>query len=149
TIQLLGGLAVVGRQQGVTRFRTQKAASLLAYLAFHAGLGAPPQSRDVLLELLWPEADLDAGRPTLSNALSVVRRVLEPTGIAPGTVVLADHSAVRLNPDAIRTDVAAFEEALATAADPELPQAEREQRLVHAAELYRGPLLPGFYEKWI
>src|SRR5437763_1284674 len=132
TIQLLGGLAVAGSQQVVTRFRTQKAASLLAYLAFHATPGAPARSRDSLLELLWPEADLDAGRHNLSNALSVVRRVLEPTGVAPGAVVLADHSAVRLNPAAVRTDVTAFEEAVASAADLGLPAAERERLLLAA-----------------
>ena len=37
TIQLLGGLAARRSQQEVARFRTQKAASLLAFLAFHAG----------------------------------------------------------------------------------------------------------------
>ena len=35
TIQLFGGLAVHGPQRTVTRFRSQKAASLLAYLAQH------------------------------------------------------------------------------------------------------------------
>src|SRR5262245_35791857 len=109
TIQLLGGLAVVGPQQVVTRFRSQKAASLLAYLAFHTGPGAAARPREVLVELLWPEADLDAGRHNLSNALSVLRRILEPIGVGPGTVVLADHHAVRLNPEAVQTDLAAFE----------------------------------------
>src|SRR5262245_39195443 len=123
TIQLLGALAAVGSQQVVTRFRTQKAASLLAYLAFHGGPGPSARPRELLLELLWPEAALDAGRHNLSNALLVIRRVLEPTGVAPGTVVLADYSAVRLSPTAVRTDVAAFEEAVEKAADPKLPEA--------------------------
>src|SRR5262249_55587442 len=109
TIQLLGGLAAAGPQQVITRFRTQKAASLLAYLAFHSGPGAAARSRDLLLEMLWPEANLDAGRHNLSNALSVLRGVMEPAGVHPGSVVRADQSSVRLNSDAVRTDVAAFE----------------------------------------
>src|SRR4029453_2230553 len=113
TIRLLGGLAVVGPQQGVTPFPPKKAASLLPYLAFHPAPGAPAHPREVLLEVLWPEADLDAGRHNLSNALSVLRRVLEPAGIAPGTVILADQHAVRLNPDMVQTDVATFESAAA------------------------------------
>src|SRR5438105_9728764 len=149
SIQLLGGLAAAGPQQVVTRFRTQKAAALLAYLAFHAAPGAAARPRDALLELLWPEADLDAGRHNLSNALSVLRRVLEPPGVLPGTVILADQSSVRLNAAAVRTDVAAFEEAVTQAADPAIQEAERLALLLRAAELYRGPLLPGFYEEWI
>ena len=35
SIQLLGGLALHSPQRQLSRFRTQKAASLLAYLAFH------------------------------------------------------------------------------------------------------------------
>ena len=48
TIQLLGGLAARRSQQEVTRFRTQKSAALLAYLAFHAAPPSLPQPRDVL-----------------------------------------------------------------------------------------------------
>src|SRR5690348_5589340 len=136
TIRLLGGLAVVGPQRVVTRFRTQKAASLLAYLAFHAGPAALPSPRELLLELFWPEADLDAGRHNLSNALSVLRRVLEPAGVPPGTVILADQHAVRLNPDVVQTDVGAFEAAAAKASAPDLPEPETRQLLLRATELY-------------
>src|SRR3712207_1644215 len=101
TIQLLGGLTARGPHRAATRFRTRKTAALLAYLALHcregAGypLGACP--REVLVELCWPETDLHTGRHNLSNALSALRHVLEPPGVPPGTVLLADRSAVRLN----------------------------------------------------
>src|SRR5438874_5042031 len=62
TIQLLGGLAARRSQQEVTRFRTQKAASLLAFLAFHAAPESPPQPRELLIEMLWPETEPEAGR---------------------------------------------------------------------------------------
>ena len=56
-IQLLGVLAARRSQQEVTRLRTQKSASLIAFLAFHAAPHSLPQPRDVLIEMLWPEAD--------------------------------------------------------------------------------------------
>src|SRR5579872_746027 len=88
TIQLLGGLTVHSDLRQVTRFRTQKAASLLAYLAGHT----TPQPREILLALLWPEAEPDVARHNLSNALSFLRHLLEPPGVSPGTVVLADRA---------------------------------------------------------
>src|SRR2546423_222762 len=112
TIQLLGGLAARSTTREVTRFRTQKAAALLGYLAFHAAPHDLPHPRDPLIEQFWPEADLDAGRHNLSNALSVLRQALEPPGVPAGTVLLADRATVRLNPNTVRTDVAAFHEAL-------------------------------------
>jgi DNA-binding SARP family transcriptional activator len=68
TIQLLGGLAARRSQQEVTRFRTQKSAALLAFLAFHAAPNSLPQPRDVLIEMLWPETEHEAGR--LEDALA-------------------------------------------------------------------------------
>src|SRR5215467_16013894 len=107
TLQLLGGLQALSPQRQVTRFRTQKAASLLAYLAFH--LAAQP--RETLIYMLWPDTEIETGRHNLSNALSFLRHVLEPPGVPPGTVLLADRFSVRLNPAAVTTDVAAFESA--------------------------------------
>src|SRR5262245_686136 len=108
TIQLFGGLSAHSAQRQVSRFRTQKAASLLAYLALHPA----PQPRETLIDLFWPDAEPEAGRHNLSNALSFLRHMLEPPGVPPGTVVLADRNAARLNPEAVSTDVYAFEQAV-------------------------------------
>jgi hypothetical protein len=60
----------------------------------------------------------------------------------------ADRAHVWLNPQAIHTDVAEFEEALRNAFSP--PSLEgRLQAQRHAIELYNGELLPGHYEEWI
>jgi DNA-binding SARP family transcriptional activator len=149
TIQLLGRLAARRSQQEVTRFRTQKSAALLAFLAFHAAPNSLPQPRDVLIEMLWPETEPEASRNNLSKALSFLRRVLEPPGVPPGTVILADRASVRLNPAALTSNVLQFESALRRAAREGLPEADRLALWIEAAELYRGPLLPGFYEDWI
>lgn len=108
TIQLLGGLSVDSPQRQITRFRTQKAASLLAFLAFYTAF----QPRETLCDMLWPEAEPEVGRHNLSNALSFLRHVLEPPGVPPGTVILADRASVRLNPAAVRVDVIEFESEL-------------------------------------
>src|SRR6185369_5044235 len=105
TIALLGGLSAHSPQRQLTRFRTQKAASLLAFLAFHPA----PQPRETLLALLWPEVEIETGRHNLSNALSFLRHMLEPPGTPPGSVLQADRFNVGLNPDAVSVDVVAFE----------------------------------------
>ena len=146
-IEMLGRLQV--RQDGravITRFATQKAAALLAYLAYH-GSGMHP--REVLGEMLWPGSNRAAARDRLSTALSSLRHQLEPPGGMPaGSVIRADRFSVGLNPQAIRTDVAEFEAAITTVSQVS-SATERAQVLERAVALYSGPLLPGFYEEWI
>src|SRR5689334_10108462 len=77
-IELLGGQRVVQGERVLTRFRTQKAAILLAYLAYHPDRSHP---RELLFELLWPEVELEVGRNRLRMTLSFLRRPLEPPGV--------------------------------------------------------------------
>lgn len=145
TIQLLGGLAAHGPQGRVRRFRTQKSASLLAFLAFHPAA----QPRERLVDLLWPETELEAGRHNLSMALSFLRHQLEPPGVPPGSVIVADRFSARLNPAAVTVDVLEFDAALRKADGDHLNDAERLAFLLEVAEKYQGALLPGFYDEWI
>lgn len=144
-IQLLGGLRVQIGEREVTRFSTQKTASLLAYLAYHRHQQHP---REVLMEALWPECDPKVGRNRLSVALSALRRQLEPPGIPQGSLIQADRFAVSLNPAAVTTDVAEFCAALHKAARA-TNLAERNQLLQHALSHCHSELLPGFYEDWV
>jgi predicted ATPase/DNA-binding SARP family transcriptional activator/Tfp pilus assembly protein PilF len=145
TILLLGGLRVEHEKRQITRFRTQKAASLLAYLALHPA----PQPRETLIDLLWPDVEIETGRHNLSNALTFLRHLLEPPGVPPGTVLLADRASVRLSPAAVTSDVVEFERDLDRAEAAALSEAERLALLQQALERYQDPLLPGFYEEWI
>src|SRR2546426_12736738 len=97
-IELLGGLRAVHDQTIVSRFRSQKTASLLAYLAYYP---RRQHAREVLIEMLWPESDLDAGRNSLSVALSSLRRQLEPPGIRSGSVVIANRTHAYLRAESI------------------------------------------------
>src|SRR5947209_3413273 len=85
-IEMLGGLRAVHPERVITRFRSQKAGSLLAYLAFYPHRA---HSRDQLIEILWPEDELDAARNKLRIALSSLRSQLEPPGVARGSVLTA------------------------------------------------------------
>ena len=111
--------------------------ALLAYLALSASRGFV--RRDTLLALFWPDADDAHARNSLRQALHHLRQIL-------GEDVVIGRGAEELGcaPDRLWTDVTAMEVSLA-AGDP-----------VAALELYRGPLLPGFYvsdapgfERWV
>lgn len=144
-ITLLGGLSLIRGDRVLIRFRTQKTALLLAYLAHYRHR---IHRRDELIELLWPDSSPEGGRDSLSVALSSLRRQLEPPGVPHGAVLLADRVSVGLSPATVTTDVAAFEAALrAVGVAP--GSTERIQRLQEAVELYQGELLPGFLEDWV
>jgi DNA-binding SARP family transcriptional activator len=145
-IELFGGLRMQHGDQIITRFRTRKTAELLAYLAYYRQRAHP---REVLIELLWPECDVDAGRHSLSVALSALRAQLEPPGTGvEGAILVADRHCVGLNPALVTTDVAEFEMALKSAAHTD-EAAQRAQALATAVELNGGEFLPGYYEDWI
>jgi DNA-binding SARP family transcriptional activator len=143
-IERLGGLRAVSGDRVVTRFRSRRAASLLAYLAYYRSRLHP---REVLIDLFWPESEVAPGRQNLSQSLSSLRHQLEPPGVPPGSVLIADRHSVGFNPDAIRTDAAEFEAALRAAVD--LVALDRIESLAAAIDLYKGPLLPGYYDDWI
>jgi predicted ATPase/DNA-binding SARP family transcriptional activator len=143
-IRLLGGLRAEQGERQVTRFRSRQTALLFAYLVYYPRR----HPREVLIDLLWPEAEPEAGRHNLSQALSSLRRQLEPPGVRAGAVIVADRTAVALNPNACATDTAELEQTLA-AADHARSDVERAAHLATAVEIYAGPLLPGFYEEWV
>ncbi|HLK60324.1 MAG TPA: hypothetical protein VKU00_27430, partial [Chthonomonadaceae bacterium] len=144
-ITLIGGLRAERGGTTITRFKYQKVGGLLAYLAYHL-----PQvhSREVLIDLFWPESAPEAGRNNLSVALSSLRNQFEPPGTPAHAVLRADRFSLSLNPQAVTTDVADFEAAIKGAGRAG-SGAERVQSLERAVDLYRGRLLPGMYEEWI
>jgi len=119
----------------VRRFRSQKVASLLAYLAFHRGQAA---SREFLCEMLWPDEDPDIARNRLRVTLASLRRQLEPPPCVFGTVIeVTGNGQIRMRAEAVATDVAHFE------------TARKRGDATGAAAWYRGPLLPALYDEWI
>lgn len=144
-IELFDGLRMEHGGAAVTHFRTQKTASLLAYLAYPP-LRAHP--RAALVEMLWADHDEDAARNSLSTAMWSLRQQIAELGLDPADVLAADRCSIRILPDSVHTDVAEFE-AVLTAARAAAGPEERASALERAVELYRGELLRGFYEDWI
>src|SRR5712692_1297104 len=164
-IELLGGLRATQRNRVIERFRSQKTGVLLAYLAYHCHR---THQREALIELLWPACEPHSGRQRLSTALSWLRHQLEPLPrsgpMLAGAVLIADRASVRLNPEAITTDVAEFQTACsaglppggsadrkvgATTAKHAGSSAEETECLAQAVELYPGELLPGYFDDWV
>ncbi|HEX8681874.1 MAG TPA: AAA family ATPase [Ardenticatenaceae bacterium] len=102
-----------------------KAVALLAYLA----VTQTPQSRERLLDLLWPDSAPDAARKNLRNALWAIRRAL-------GEEVLQSHNEHLSLGEGVWVDVHAFEYA-ARSLSPVTGDFEALEAM------YRGPLLDG------
>ncbi|MCC6444354.1 MAG: AAA family ATPase [Armatimonadetes bacterium] len=144
-IEMFGGLRIRQGEQVISRFQTQKTGLLLAYLACHFD---QPYPREMLVELLWPDSGPEAGRQSLSQSLSSLRRQMEPPGVLRGTVLVTDRFLVGLNPAVIATDVADFEAALESAGREADPSRQTE-RWIRAVDLYRGNFLEGYYDDWV
>ena len=143
--QFLGKLSARRGDQTMTRFASSRVAALLARLALFPHRDHP---REELIDLLWPDSDLDAGRLNLRVALASLRRQLEPPDVPPGSVLSADRATIRLRSAAFRCDAAEFESAVKDAGRAASPEAKRDA-LDRAAGLLAGELLPGFYDDWI
>ncbi len=63
-IELLGELRIVSGERVITRFRTQKAAGLIAYLAIFRDR---VHTREVTSDLFWPDKAPEAGRQNLTT----------------------------------------------------------------------------------
>jgi WD40 repeat protein/DNA-binding SARP family transcriptional activator len=137
-IRLLGQFDVRLDGQPV-HIPAQAAQSLLAYLVLNPGL---PQRRERLAGLFWPDVAEASARGNLRHALWRVRKAL---GTCPATgrdYILADEFTVTFDPQA---DLWLDTRCLDTPPDP----ASALESLLTAAGVYRGELLPGFYDDWV
>lgn len=140
TINLFGGLSVIGEDGAQIPIRGAKTQGLVSYLALNMGM---PPSRDRLMALFWGDRSTDQARQSLRQALAKLRRLLE-TG-SPD-VLQADPDRVGFNAEKVRVDVEEFTR-LASDGSPDAG--------ISAAALVTGPLLEGLYgqhsdlEDWI
>jgi DNA-binding SARP family transcriptional activator len=131
TIRLLGGLDVEasGKQIDLPAGNLQ---SLFAYLVLHPDTLHP---RARLSAMLWPEASPERAGRNLSNLLYRLRQTLDP----PWLDGAGEDLALRTGSD-VWIDVHAFERLIGS------PTPEN---LEEAVSLYRGELLPAFYDDWV
>ena len=99
----------------------------MAILALLARAGERGLSRDKLLAMLWPDAEVDRGSRTLAQALYALRKDFAAEDAITGARDL------RFDPALVATDVGEFTSALSRGDD------------ARAAELYDGPFLDGFH----
>ena len=133
-VQLLGGLRATRGHTVLAQFPARPVAMLLARLALQP---ERRHAREELIDLLWPDAELEVGRNRFRQVLSTLRRLLEPPDVPPDSVLVADRLTVGFAPDAVACDAAEFERLL------------RKDMVGEALELYRGELLPGFIDEWV
>src|SRR6266545_6910897 len=109
-ITLFGALEVAHGQAAPQRPPTQKALSLLGYLIVQHDI---PQSRDKLVDLLWPDLLPRQGRRMLSDTLWRARRLLMPPKQADTSALVISGDAVTFRPGtSIWVDLIAFEQLL-------------------------------------
>jgi DNA-binding SARP family transcriptional activator/pSer/pThr/pTyr-binding forkhead associated (FHA) protein len=136
SLRTLGGISLEGPSGPLSGRVVQ--ARQVALLAVLAAAGNKGCTRDKLIGYLWPDTTQESARHLLANAVYVLRQALGEEAVFSAGDVL------RLNADAVRSDAASFEAALASA--------HREE----AVDLYGGPFLEGFhisgtaeFERWI
>ena len=162
-LSFLGGFQVELDGQPLTRFKSNKARALLAYLAVEA---ARPQRRTALAAMLWPDRSERDALSNLRYTLASLRRTLgEVSTTTP--FLLVDHDTICFNPADVRLDVADLERWVGTAfrrpaalAGPQAasilsPDVTRRE-FQAAIALYRGHFLDGFsagdagpFEEWV
>lgn len=129
----------------VSRFRTRRVATLLAYLSLYQKRS---HFRDEVGELLWPDSELSVSRRNLRQALLSLRHALEPPPMPQGGVLQVVQSRLQLSLSTLTSDVAEFESAIDLAKSTSDPEA-RYELCKQAISLYKGELLPGFDEIWV
>jgi DNA-binding SARP family transcriptional activator len=143
-IELLGGVRVLCNGRVAVRMHTARPAALLAYLALADGKELP---REEVMEALWPEVDLASGRNRLKQTLSVLRRQLEEGSPGLDEIIVSAHEVLRLDGERASVDTGEFVQGLRRADRASTP-AERLDHIDSAFSLYRGDLLPGYYDDW-
>ncbi len=131
---LPGRVHATGLWGEVYRWPLRSVAGLLARLALPPGRNF---GREELVDLLWPGVALDRGRARLRQTLSALRSMLEPAGVVPGSVIVANRLTVHVNPSAIVCDVQVFERHVASG------------QCLAAQTLYRGEFMPGHNDEWV
>ena len=117
---------------------SRPAQSLLAYLVLNAGASL---RREKLASLLWCDSPEFKARGYLRQALWRIRKTFEKSRVDWGTFLQINEISVTFEPQAdIWVDVDQFV----------LPPEGRQlDEIIADIRLYRGELLPGFYESWV
>ncbi|MCL6512747.1 MAG: winged helix-turn-helix domain-containing protein [Anaerolineae bacterium] len=104
TVHTLGGLHIMVNGQPIERCVSSRGRAVFTYLLAHR---SQTVSRDVLMDVFWPDAPPAAARNNLNVALHSLRRVFKEISVAP--VIVFQEGAYGLNPELdVWLDVEAF-----------------------------------------
>lgn len=119
------------------RFRTSKAEELLAFLIQSEGRA---RSKDMILDTLWPDADLDKAANNFRVTCTYIRSTLADFGYTD--VLVRDHDDYSINTSRIKCDYLDFRSKIA---NPDvLPLADVETLV----NIYKGPYLENRFYDW-
>ncbi|MCC3375236.1 AAA family ATPase [Cohnella sp. REN36] len=133
--QMLGSLKISLAGEDVTStIRGGKARLLLAYLVLPYDM---PRSRKQLAFDFWPDSSEKQALSNLRKLLHDIREAFPPID----RYFSITSASIQWNPEVpVYSDVAEFER---------MAQGQTLDELRRADQLYRGELLPGFYEEWV
>jgi predicted ATPase/DNA-binding SARP family transcriptional activator len=130
-VTLLGGFDVRLNEKPLV-LKLRPVQLLLAYLLLHRGINL---RREQLAGILWPGYTDASARKNLRNTIYRLRRLIGEN------YLVVDRSTVAFNTEEpYWLDIALLEET---------ESADEVADHLQAAGLYRGELLPGYYEEWI
>lgn len=119
------------------RFRTSKAEELLAYLIQNEGRA---RSKDMILDTLWPDADLDKAANNFRVTCTYIRSTLADFGYTD--VLVRDHDDYSINTARIKCDYLEFRNKIS---NPDtLPLSDVEALI----NIYKGPYLENRFYDW-
>jgi DNA-binding SARP family transcriptional activator len=121
--------------------RSKRLRAMLAYLITHKGREV---SQDDLIEVLWPDEDVENPANTLKTILYRVRTAIAGLGVDDAhSFITYQRGAYSWTPTIpCFVDVHEFERLCREAEKPSTEDAERAELYRSAAELYRGDFLP-------
>jgi len=133
-VRLLGQFEVLRDGERVT-IPTRNAQALFAYLVINVG---KTHRRERLAGLLWPNSSEDNARSNLRHELWRLRKVLQTGG---ESYFIADDLSISINQHSpFALDVEKLKS---------VPADGTTEALINALTVYRGELLPGFYDEWV
>jgi predicted ATPase/DNA-binding SARP family transcriptional activator len=133
-VRLLGQFEIKHGQKTVS-IQSRPAQSLFAFLILNAGTA---YRREKLAGQLWPDSTEESARDYLRHALWRIRKALQTA--SSESFLKADDLAISFGASAdYWLDAAAFQQ-VSEHVSPE--------ELIAALSVYKGELLPGFYDEW-
>ena len=140
-------LTVAGEGLAVDKWQRKKAVILLKCLVSRLGR---PLHRELLIQYMWPGADVRSGWERLKVVISFLRKQLRAGGLTEEVVETTDKSYL-LRRDAVWVDADAFEKLAFEGGELEKKGeiTEALMRFENAKSLYRGDFMEGDpYEDW-